>query len=147
MRLIVFVSFASLWLFTAPALAADAEKLDDALIVQGKVQAVFREEGASEKSTIIFLYEVMVVNVEKPKPGDDVKEGKVIYARAVHLGQKVEITKFVSPPMAFIMVRPAKGDMVRLYCDRRDDGIYRVRSNLSALKVVKPATKGQEGRP
>jgi hypothetical protein len=51
----------------------------------------------------------------------------------------VEIPKGVSPPMSFIMVKLAKGDTVRVYCDRQDDGLYRVRANLSALKVIKSA--------
>jgi hypothetical protein len=136
MRPIAFVCFAWVWLVAAPAKAADAEKLDDATVVQGKVRTIFREENGGDATLVTFLYEVVVEKVEKAKPGDELKEGKVLYARAVRLREGVKIPEGVSPPMAFA-VKPAKGETVRVYCDRRDDGLYRVRLNLSAIKVIK----------
>jgi hypothetical protein len=138
MRPIAFVCFACVWLVAAPAMAADAEKLDGATVVQGKVRKIFREENGDDPGLVTYLYEVVVEKVEKAKPGDEHKEGKVLYARAVHLGERVEIPKGVSPPMSYIRVKLAKGDTVRVYCDRQDDGLYRVRANVSAIKVIKP---------
>lgn len=128
--------FACVCLFAAPAMAADAEKLDDATVVQGKVRTVFREVGEDDAGVVIYLYEVVVEKVEHARPGDELKEGTVLYARALHLGENVKIPKGVSPPLAFLMVKVTKGDTVRVYCDRRDDGLYRVRSNVSALQVI-----------
>jgi hypothetical protein len=139
MRPIAFVCFTCAWLVAGPAMAVDAEKLDGATVVQGKVRTIFRDEEGDDAGTVTYLYELVVEKVEKANPGDELKEGKVLYARAVHLGGKVEIPKGVSPPTAFIRVKPARGDTVRMHCERRDDGLYRVLSNVSALQVVKPA--------
>jgi hypothetical protein len=139
MRLIAFVCFACVWLVAAPAKAADAEKLDGATVVQGKVRTVFRDDNGDQASTVTYLYELVIEKVEQAKPGDGLKEGKPLYARAERLGERVKIPDGVSPPLAFIMAKPAKGDTVRVYCDRQDDGLYRVRANVSAVQVIKSA--------
>jgi hypothetical protein len=136
MRATAFVCFSWVCLVATPASAVDAEKLDGATVVQGKVRAIFRDQDANDRDTVTYLYEVVVEKVEGAKHGDELKPGKVLYARAEHLGEKVEIPKYVSPPLAFLMVKLAKGDTVRVYCDRQDDGVYRVRANVSAIKVI-----------
>jgi hypothetical protein len=39
------------------------------------------------------------------------------------------------------MLKLAKGDTVQLYCDRQDDGVYRVRANVSAIKLIGSAKR------
>src|SRR4051812_29695657 len=115
MRWVTVGCLASVWLVAAPAMAVDAEPLDGATVVQGEVRAIFRDEDGDDAGTVTYLYEVVVEKVEKASPGDDLKAGKVLYARAVHLGDKVEIPDGVSPPLAFIRVKVTKGDTVRVY--------------------------------
>jgi len=141
MRATALVSFACVGLVAAPATAADAEKLDGATVVQAKVRTIFRDQDANDRDTVAYLYEVVVEKVEGVKPGDDLKPGKVMYARAEHLGEKAEIPKYVSPPLAFLTVKLAKGDTIRVYCDRQDDGVYRVRANVSAIQVIESAKR------
>jgi hypothetical protein len=127
------------WLVATLALAADSEKLDEAsVVVQGKVRTIFREENGADAVIDTFLYEVVVEKVEKAGAGAELKEGKVLYARAVRLREGLKPIKGSPPPMAFT-VKPAVGDTVRVYCDRLDDGLYRVRLNPTAIKVLKPA--------
>jgi hypothetical protein len=139
MRPIRFVCLACVLVVVAPVKATDAEKLDGATVVQGKVRKIFREENGDAPGTVTMLYELEVEKVEKAKAGDELKEGKVLYARAVRLAEGVKIPPGVSPPLAFIMVKPAKGDTVRAYCERQEDGLYRVLANVSALQVIKSA--------
>jgi|SRR6516165_6793255 hypothetical protein len=101
MRPTAFACFACVCLVAAPATAVDAEKLDGATVVQGKVRAIFRDEDGNDRDVVTYLYEVAVEKVEKANPGDDLKPGKGLYARAVHLGAKVEISKASHRPCPF----------------------------------------------
>jgi hypothetical protein len=136
MRTTAFVCFACVWLVAASARAAESEKLDTATVVQGKVRTIFREVNGDDAVGDAFLYEVVVEKVEKAKPGDELKPGKVVYAQTYRFREGLKPGK-VLPVMPLPFVKPAKGDTVQVYCDRQDDGHYRVRMNPTAIKVIK----------
>jgi hypothetical protein len=138
MRAILFGCFAWVGLVALPARAAESEPLDNATVVQGKVRTVFLEEVGEDAIGYTILYEVVVEKVEKARPGEELKEGKVVYAQTSRFREGLKPgTPLPVIPLPF--VRPAKGDIVQVYCDRQDDGHYRVRMNPTAIKIIKPA--------
>src|SRR5262245_8320538 len=97
MRPIAFVCFAWVWLVAAPARAAESEKLETAtVIVQGKVRTIFREEGENDGPLVRILVEVVVEKVEKAKPGDGLRPGKVLHVWT-HRAGPFHSLKIVTP--------------------------------------------------
>src|SRR5262249_22031021 len=138
MRTIAFGCLAWVWLVASPARAAESEPLDNATVVQGKVRTVFLEEVAEDAISFTIMYEVVVEKAEKARLGDELKEGKVIFAQTQRFREGLKPgTPLPVIPLPF--VRPARGDTVQVYCDRQDDGHYRVRMNPTAIKIIKRA--------
>ena len=137
MRPIAFVCFACGWLVTAPARAAESEKLETAtVVVQGKVRTVFREEGENDGPLVRILVEMVVEKVEKAGPGDGPRPGKVLH---VWTHRVREVPMKIAPAIILPFVRPEKGDTVKVYCYRQEDGGYRVLMHAAAIKVIERA--------
>lgn len=135
MRPIAFVCFAWVWLVAVPARAAESEKLETAtVVVQGKVRTVFREEGENDGPLVRILVEVVVEKVEKAGPDDGPRPGKVLHVWTYRVR---EVPMKIAPAIILPFVRPAKGDTVKVYCYRQEDGAYRVLMNAAAIKIVK----------
>jgi hypothetical protein len=117
--------------------AAESVKLETAaVVVEGKVQAIYHDEPATEEPVISYLIQIVVTKVEKASPGDGPKPGKVLYAGTYRIRK---VPGKPVPGAMFAAARPSKGDTVRLFCFRTDDGAYQILMNPEAIRVIELA--------
>jgi hypothetical protein len=142
MRSLACSCFALMWLVTASATAAESQKLETAtVVVQGKVRAVFREDPEGDGALVRLLFEVDVDKVEKAGP-DGLKPGKVLYAWTHRVR---EVPMKIAPAIILPFVKPAKGDTVKVYCYRQEDGSHCILMHAQAIQVLERA-KLRSGR-
>jgi len=125
---LMLVSFSALG--ALPPQSAEALKKNSALIVVGKVQAVYTSEQKTDRGFVnrLYVFEVVVNSVEK---GEGLKEGKVIYTKA---------WTPASRPLGWAGPQgqnriPKEGETGKLYLTQGEDG---------SLSLVTP--NGWEGK-
>src|SRR5262249_38429352 len=137
MRSVAYGCFALVWLVTASARAAESGKLETAtVVVPGKGRTVFRAEGGNDGPLVKILYGGGVEKVEKAGPADGAKPGKVLH---VWTHRVREVPMKMAPAIILPFVRPTKGDTVKVYCYRQEDGGYCVLMNAQAIRVIEKA--------
>jgi hypothetical protein len=137
MRPIAIISIAGLCLVAPSAWSAESQKLEAAtVVVQGKVRKVFREEGENDDPLVKYLFEMVVEKVDKAAADNPLKPGKILL---VSTHRVREVPMKLAPAIILPYVKPAKGDTVKVYCHRLEDGAYGALMNAGAIKVIERA--------